>query len=103
VNIDSVWQTLPSLSKGDQAMATMNISLPEQMKSWAEAQSEDGKYSNSSDFVRDLIRREQGRREKIAHVQAMVDEGIASGISDRSVDDILREVQAEMADETQSV
>jgi antitoxin ParD1/3/4 len=80
-------------------MATMNISLPEQMKAWVEAQSEDGKYSNSSDFVRDLIRREQVRKEKIAHVQAMVDEGIASGISERSVDDILREVQAEMADE----
>jgi antitoxin ParD1/3/4 len=84
-------------------MATMNISLPEQMKSWVEAQSIDGKYSNSSDFVRDLIRREQVRKEKIAHVQAMVDEGIASGISERSVDDILREVQAEMADEAQSV
>jgi antitoxin ParD1/3/4 len=84
-------------------MATMNISLPEQMKSWVEAQSIDGKYSNSSDFVRDLIRREQVRKEKIAHVQAMVDEGIASGISERSVDDILREVQAKMADEAQSV
>jgi antitoxin ParD1/3/4 len=84
-------------------MATMNISLPEQMKSWVEAQSIDGKYSNSSDFVRDLIRREQVRKEKIAHVQAMVDEGIASGISERSVDDILREVQAEIADEAQSV
>jgi antitoxin ParD1/3/4 len=84
-------------------MATMNISLPEQMKTWVEAQSEDGKYSNSSDFVRDLIRREQVRREKIAHVQAMVDEGFASGISERSVDDILREVQAEMADEAQRV
>jgi antitoxin ParD1/3/4 len=84
-------------------MATMNISLPEQMKTWVEAQSEDGKYSNSSDFVRDLIRREQVRKEKIAHVQAMVDEGISSGKSERSVDEILREVQAEMANEAQSV
>ena len=43
-------------------MVTMNISLPEQMKAWVEAQSESGTYSNSSDFVRDLIRREQVRR-----------------------------------------
>lgn len=84
-------------------MATMNISLPEQMKTWVEAQSEDGKYSNSSDFVRDLIRREQVRKEKIAHVQAMVDEGIASGISDRTVDDIMHEVEAELATETHGV
>jgi antitoxin ParD1/3/4 len=69
-------------------MATMNISLPEQMKAWVEAQSEDGKYSNSSDFVRDLIRREQVRKEKIAHMQAMVDEGIASGISTLTMDEL---------------
>ncbi|HTN39585.1 MAG TPA: hypothetical protein VLZ84_00450 [Asticcacaulis sp.] len=40
-------------------MATMNISLPEQMKAWAENQAETGKYSNTSDYVRDLIRRDQ--------------------------------------------
>jgi antitoxin ParD1/3/4 len=37
-------------------MATMNISLRDAMKAWVEAQAETGKYSNSSDFIRDLIR-----------------------------------------------
>ena len=78
-------------------MATMNISLPEQMKNWVEAQSEDGKYSNSSDFVRDLIRREQVRKEKIAHVQAMVDEGIASGISELSIEELFESAKAQTA------
>ena len=40
-------------------MATMNISLSEQMKAWAESQAGTGKYSNTSDYVRDLIRRDQ--------------------------------------------
>jgi antitoxin ParD1/3/4 len=61
-------------------MAMMNISLPEQMKAWVEKQSEAGQYSNSSDFARDLIRREQIKAEKIAHVQRMVTEGIQSGV-----------------------
>lgn len=69
-------------------MATMNISLPDPMKNWVEAQIEDGRYGNVSDFVRDLIRREQERRDKIAHMQRLVDEGRASGISDESMDDI---------------
>jgi len=69
-------------------MATMNISLPDQMKSWVEAQSHDGRYSNASDYVRDLIRRDQVRLEKIAEMQRLVDEGFASGISDDTVDDI---------------
>ncbi len=63
-------------------MATMNISLPDAMKSWVEAQTEDGKYSNSSDYVRDLIRREQIRAEKIAKFQQIVDEARAGGVSD---------------------
>jgi antitoxin ParD1/3/4 len=77
-------------------MATMNISLPQQMKAWVEAQSADGKYSNSSDYVRDLIRREQVRNEKIAHVQAQLDEGMASGYSDKSVNEILADALDEV-------
>jgi antitoxin ParD1/3/4 len=69
-------------------MATMNISLPDAMKGWVEAQSESGKYSNSSDYIRDLIRREQLREEKIARMQALVDEARASGVSDRSLQQI---------------
>lgn len=60
-------------------MVTMNISLPEQMKAYVEAQSRDGRYSNVSDYMRDLIRRDQARREAIAEVQALFDEGLASG------------------------
>jgi len=70
------------------AMATMNISLPDPMKIWIEAQAATGRYSNVSDFVRDLIRREQERREKVAAMQRLVDEGRASGVSDRSMADI---------------
>ena len=60
-------------------MATMNISLPDQMKAFVEAQSEDGKFSNASDYVRHLIRQDQERQRSIAELQALVGEGIASG------------------------
>jgi antitoxin ParD1/3/4 len=69
-------------------MATMNISLPDPMKAWVEAQTGDGRYSNASDFIRDLIRREQERRDEIANMQRLVDEGRASDISDESMEDI---------------
>ena len=36
-------------------MATMNVSLPDPMKAWVEAQVETGHFSNASDYVRDLI------------------------------------------------
>ncbi|MEM0987351.1 MAG: type II toxin-antitoxin system ParD family antitoxin [Pseudomonadota bacterium] len=69
-------------------MATMNVSLPDPMKQWVEQQTQGGRYSNASDYIRDLIRRDQDRDAKIAAMQRLVDEGLASGISDRSPEDI---------------
>lgn len=60
-------------------MATMNISLPDQMKAWAERQADDGRFANVSDYMRDLIRRDQDRRQALAEIQALVDQGLASG------------------------
>lgn len=60
-------------------MATMNVSLPDQMKAWVEAQADQGHYSNASDYVRDLIRKDQERRTAIATLQTAITEGIESG------------------------
>lgn len=76
-------------------MATMNISLPDPMKSWVESQTDGVRYANSSDYIRDLIRRDQERSAKIAHWQRLIDEARASGISDKTVDQIFEEARAE--------
>jgi antitoxin ParD1/3/4 len=60
-------------------MATMNVSLPDAMKAWVESQVESGRYSTTSDYVRDLIRRDQERQRAVGELQALVEEGIASG------------------------
>ena len=69
-------------------MATMNISLPGPMKDWVEAQAETGRYANASDYVRDLIRRDQERKDKIASMQRLIDDGLESGIGSRSKDQL---------------
>jgi antitoxin ParD1/3/4 len=69
-------------------MATMNISLPDPMKDWVEAQTQTGRYANASDYVRDLIRRDQERNDKIAAIQLFVDEGLKSGVGERSKDEL---------------
>lgn len=60
-------------------MATMNVSLPDQMKDWVERQADTGRYANASDYVRDLIRRDQEKAAKIAHWQQLIAEAEASG------------------------
>ena len=63
-------------------MATMNVSLPDPMKHWVEAQTRTGRYSNASDYVRDLIRRDQERTEQIARMQVLITEGVESGVAE---------------------
>lgn len=74
-------------------MATMNVSLPDAMKDWVEGRAETGRYSNASDYVRDLIRRDQERAEKIAQMQRLIDEGIESGVSGKTMKEIRAEAR----------
>ena len=78
-------------------MATMNVSLPGAMKDWVEAQTASGRYSNASDYVRDLIRRDQERADKIARMQVLVTEGLESGSSTQTMDDIAAAARAEVS------
>jgi antitoxin ParD1/3/4 len=79
-------------------MATMNVSLPDPMKDWVEAQAQTGRYSNASDYVRDLIRRDQERADKLHELQRLITEGIESGISNRSMSDILKAARAQVVE-----
>ena len=56
------------------SMGTMNISLPDSLKAFVEDEVARGGYSTSSEYVRELIRREQDR----ARLRALVLEGAAS-------------------------
>ncbi|CAH0348960.1 Antitoxin ParD4 [Sphingobium sp. CECT 9361] len=70
-------------------MAQMNVSLPEALKTWAETRVAEGRYSSTSDYVRDLVRRDQEAEEKVQRLRVMIEEGLASGISDRTIEDII--------------
>ena len=70
-------------------MAQMNISLPEQLKAWAESRVAAGRYSSASDYVRDLMRRDLDAVEAKARLQAAIDAGRASPPSDITIEAII--------------
>lgn len=72
-------------------MAMMEVSLPDAMLAWVEDQTRSGRCPNVSEYVCDLIRRYQDRAGGIARLQRLVDEGLGSGVGERS----LQEVRAE--------
>ncbi len=67
-------------------MGTLNISIPDEMRTWIDNQVESGRYANASDYIRDLIRHNQSEKDAIR--MALV-EGELSGESDLTVLDII--------------
>jgi antitoxin ParD1/3/4 len=77
-------------------MATLSISIPDEMKDWIDEQVKLGKYPDANAVVVDLIREDQERAEAIAEIQTLIDEGLESGISDRTPEQIRNDVLAEL-------
>ena len=72
-------------------MATMNVSLPDPMREWVEDQIKTGRYANASDYMRDLIRRDQEAKDAL--IEAL-EKGAVSGVSRRTPDDAWKVAKA---------
>jgi antitoxin ParD1/3/4 len=53
---------LANFAKGEFPMSTMNISLPDALKTFVDDQVSGRGYSTSSEYVRELIRKDQDRQ-----------------------------------------
>lgn len=58
-------------------MASMHISLSDIMKNWVEGQIASGQYHNASEYVRDLIRRDQDGKQRLNALQSHLAQGEA--------------------------
>ena len=59
-------------------MKSMNISLPESMRTYVEEQIENGDYGTASEYIRDLIRRDRASKEQ-NKLEFLLFEGLNSG------------------------
>ena len=75
-------------------MAQMNISIPDRLKNWVENRVADGSYASSSDYMRDLVRRDQRAEEARMRLQVEIDKGLTSPESDRTIADVIAEGRA---------
>ena len=73
-------------------MTTLNISLPDSMRTFIDEQIAQGGYSTASEYIRDLIRQaqKQAAQEKL---DSMLIEGLASGESIEVTDEWWQEKQ----------
>lgn len=66
----------------------MSFALPEAMREYIEARVASGHYGNTSEYIRDLIRRDQEEQAR-QHLRALIEEGLNSGPAEaRSANDL---------------
>ncbi|MBF5039308.1 type II toxin-antitoxin system ParD family antitoxin [Methylophilus glucosoxydans] len=61
------------------ALVRKTITLTAQKNSWIKAQIESGQYTNDSEYIRDLIRKEQERTVQVEDLRKALIEGENSG------------------------
>ncbi len=78
------------------AVSRITISMPDQMNEWVESQISSGRYGNVSEYVRELVRKDQERREAaIADLRRLLQDGEDSGFETYDFSEILREAREE--------
>ncbi|MBT7408075.1 MAG: type II toxin-antitoxin system ParD family antitoxin [Methylococcales bacterium] len=70
----------------------MNIALPNQIDEWVEIQVKND-CNNISDYTADLVCCNERDREKMKTFQKAINKGIGSGVSDRSMLDVLKQAR----------
>ena len=71
-------------------MASMNISIPESLSEWVRTRVEAGHYAGVSEYVRELIRKDQmaiaDRQEWLGALKGTLDQSIADADAGRLID-----------------
>ena len=71
----------------------MSFALPETMRHYIDARVASGHYGNTSEYIRDLIRKDQEER-AVQRLRGLIEEGLASGPAEARTDDDLNELRA---------
>ncbi|MFT4234411.1 MAG: type II toxin-antitoxin system ParD family antitoxin [Microbacterium sp.] len=79
-------------------MATMNISLPDALKQFVEAQVAERGYGTSSEFVRELLRMEQARSELRTQIVDGMNSGVGSEMDDAYFERLRKKARRAEAD-----
>lgn len=70
----------------------MSFALPESMREYIDARVRDGTYGNTSEYLRDLIRRDQDEQ-AAQRLRDLIADGLASGDGREVTDDVVAELR----------
>ncbi len=76
-------------------MARKSITFADKQDEWLKLVVAHGHYKDESDYVRDLVRRDQEKNQAFYLTKTAIHEGLESGISKRSIEDIWQQAENE--------
>jgi antitoxin ParD1/3/4 len=74
-------------------MAQLNVSIPPALKSWIDIRVAEGRHSSASDYMRDLVRRDQeSAPDETAWLRELIAESRSAEVLDAEPEDIVDEI-----------
>lgn len=70
----------------------MSFALPESMRDYIDTRVRDGNYGNTSEYLRELIRRDQDQQ-AATRLRDLITEGLESGAGRLVTDDVIAELR----------
>lgn len=70
----------------------MSFALPESMRDYIDTRVRDGSYGNTSEFLRELIRRDQ-EQQAAARLRDLIADGLTSGPGRAVTDEVVSELR----------
>lgn len=76
-------------------MATIRktITLTDQQDQWIKTRIAAGGFTNDSEYIRDLLRRDQEQNAQFLALKQAIQEGLESGVSNKTVGEIWEEAE----------
>ena len=72
------------------------IMLTDQQDRWIKTQAAAGNFADANEYIRELIRRDQERTARLQTLKGAIQEGLDSGVSDKTIPMIMEEVEARL-------
>lgn len=72
------------------------VTFTKKQDEWIKSQITAGEFTNDSEYLRDLVRRDQAKNAKFSILKAAITEGLESGISHKSLPDLMKDVEERM-------
>jgi len=72
------------------------VTLTDQQEQWIRARLAAGDFTSGSEYIRELIRRDRDENIKLQALKTAIQEGLDSGVSDKTIPQIMEEVEARL-------